>query len=86
MNERYKILKELYPNYLILIKDKEKYKSKDIILNVFNEKELINVNKLILDNLDIESITSYENNEYSLFYIKAKLIMILESFRKDMMK
>lgn len=64
MNERYLILKKLYPNYLILIKVKDKIKLLDVdkkIVDMFGIDNLKNVNKLILDNLDIVKKEEYEN-------------------------
>lgn len=64
MNERYLILKNLYPNYLILIKVKDKIKLLDVdkkIVDMFGIDNLKNVNKLILDNLDIVKKEEYEN-------------------------
>lgn len=64
MNERYLILKKLYPNYLILIKVKDKIKLLGIdkkIVDMFGIDNLKNVNKLILDNLDIVKKEEYEN-------------------------
>ena len=63
MNERYLILKKLYPNYLILIKVKDKIKLLGIdkkIVDMFGIDNLKNVNKLILDNLDIVKKEKYE--------------------------
>ena len=63
MNERYLILKRLYPNYLILIKVKDKIKLLGIdkkIVDMFGIDNLKNVNKLILDNLDIVKKEEYE--------------------------
>ena len=64
MNERYLIIKKLYPNYLILIKVKDKIKLLGIdkkIVDMFGIDNLKNVNKLILDNLDILKKEEYEN-------------------------
>ena len=48
MNERVNILKKLYPNYLILIKHKDKIKFIGIdklIVDTFGFKKIRNVNK-----------------------------------------
>lgn len=80
MKERYNVLKEVYPDYLILILKKDKIYSfneyKDI-LNMFNLND-IHINKLILNNLDIEEIYEFDDNKYSNYYIKVKLINCLE--------
>ena len=84
MKERYEIIKWLYPDYLILFKEKDKIKYYGIdkeIVELFNSDKLTKVNKIILNNLDIEDIIEYEDNEYDLIYIKYKLIkMIKEEF------
>ena len=63
MKERYEIIKKLYPDYLILFKGKDKLKC---------------VNKIILNNLDIEEKEEYDNNKYYLYYIKIKLINLIK--------
>ena len=80
MKERYEIIKWLYPDYLILFKEKDDIKffgdDKEII-EFFSIKRLRNVNKIILNNLDIEEKEEHKNNEYNSFYIKYKLINVL---------
>ena len=86
MNERYLILKRLYPNYLILIKVKDKIKLLGIdkkIVDMFGIDNLKNVNKLILDNLDIVKKEEYENNNYDIYYLKIRLIDLLNEIRGD---
>lgn len=84
MNERYLILKRLYPNYLILIKVKDKIKLLGIdkkIVDMFGIDNLKNVNKLILDNLDIVKKEEYENNKYDIYYLKIRLIGLINEIR-----
>lgn len=84
MNERYLILKKLYPNYLILIKVKDKIKLLGIdkkIVDMFGIDNLKNVNKLILDSLDIVKKEEYENNKYDIYYLKIRLIDLLNEMR-----
>ena len=87
MNERVNILKELYPNYLILIKHKDKIKFIGIdklIVDTFGFKKLRKVNKLLLDNLDIKILEEYNNNKYENYYIKVRLIeAIKERIRNE---
>lgn len=85
MNERASILKKLYPNYLILVKDKDKIKFVDIdklIVDTFGLKKLKNVNKLLLDNLDIKILEEYDNNSYEDYYLKIRLIEIIKEIKK----
>ena len=81
MKERYEIIKKMYPNYLILFKVKDKIKyigiDKDII-DYFKLDNLKYVNKIVLNNLDIEKIEEYDNNLYNTYYIKLKLIKYLK--------
>lgn len=87
MNERVSILKKLYPNYLILVKDKDKIKFVGIdklIVDTFGLKKLKNVNKLLLDNLDIKMLEEYDNNSYEDYYLKIKLIEIIKELKKKL--
>ena len=81
MKEKYEVIKKLYPNYLILFKVKDKYKSINIdkdIIDYFKLKNLKYVNKIILNNLDVEVREDYDNNLYNIYYIKIKLIKYLK--------
>ena len=85
MNERVNILRKLYPNYLILVKQKDKIKFVGIdklIVDTFGLKKLKNVNKLLLDNLDIKIIEEYDNNLYEKYYIKIKLLEIVNILKE----
>ncbi len=81
MKERYYVIKKLYPNYLIYIKKKDKLKLFEVdkeITNIFNEEDLKNTNKLILNNLNIEEKFEYKNNNYQELLKKAILIRVLK--------
>lgn len=85
MNERINILKKLYPNYLILVKVKDKIKFVGIdklIVDTFGIKKIKNVNKLLLDNLDIKILEEYDNNSYEDYYLKIRLIEIIKEIKK----
>ena len=87
MNERVSILKKLYPNYLILVKNKDKIKFVGVdklIVDTFGLKKLKNVNKLLLDNLDIKILEEYDNNSYEDYYLKIKLIEIIKELKKGL--
>lgn len=87
MKERVDILKELYPNYLIVIKvrDKIKFIGVDkLIVQTFGYLNLKSVNKLVLDNLTILKIEEYENNLYEEYYLKARLIDMLNQIREEL--
>ena len=87
MIERVSILKKLYPNYLILVKDKDKIKFVGIdklIVDTFGLKKLKNVNKLLLDNLDIKILEEYDNNSYEDYYLKIRLIEIIKELKKGL--
>ena len=87
MNERASILKKLYPNYLILVKNKDKIKFVGIdklIVDTFGLKKLKNVNKLLLDNLDIKILEEYDNNSYEDYYLKIRLIEIIKELKKGL--
>ena len=86
MNERINILKKIYPNYLILVKVKDKIKFvglDKLMVNTFGIKVLKNINKLLLDNLDIKLLEEYDNNSYENYYLKIKLIEIIKDIKKD---
>ena len=87
MNERVNILKKLYPNYLILVKYKDKIKFIGIdklIVDTFGLKKLKNVNKLLLDNLDIKILEEYDNNSYEDYYLKIRLIEIIKELKRGL--
>ena len=87
MNERVSILKKLYPNYLILVKDKDKIKFVGIdklIVDTFGLKKLKNVNKLLLDNFDIKILEEYYENLYEDYYLKIRLIEIIKELKKGL--
>lgn len=87
MNERVNILRKLYPNYLILVKHKYKIKFvgiDKIIVDTFGLKKLKNVNKLLLDNLDIKILEEYDNNLYEKYYIKIKLLEIVNILKEGL--
>jgi hypothetical protein len=80
MKERYEVIKKLYPNYLILFRVKDKIKTINIdkeIIDIFGLNHIKEVNQIILNNLDIESINEYENNRYLIYYTNARLISVL---------
>ena len=88
MNERVNILRKLYPNYLILVKHKDKIKFVGIdklIVDTFGLKKIKNVNKLLLDNLDIKILEEYDNNQYIDYCLKVKLIEMLKEIGKELM-
>jgi len=74
MQERYEIIKRLYPNYLILILKKGKIKSLLIDNDIMKNFDIKNTNKVILNNLNIEHIYEYEKNNYWELYTKMRLI------------
>ena len=87
MNERVNILRKLYPNYLILVKHKDKIKFVGIdksIVDTFGLKKLKNVNKLLLDNLDIKILEEYDENLYEDYYLKIRLIEIIKKLKKGL--
>ena len=85
MKERVNILRKLYPNYLILVKQKDKIKFVGIdklIVDTFGLKKIKKVNKLLLDNLDIKILEEYDNNLYEKYYIKIKLLEIVNILKE----
>ncbi len=86
MKERVEIIKKLYPNYLILVKSQDKLKLIGIDKLIADTFGLENVNKLILDNLDIINIQKYDNNLYELYYLKIRLIELINEIRKELIR
>ncbi len=82
MKEKIKLLKELYPNFLIYVLKKEKYRLNNIDRNIVEifAKELDNTNYVIVDNLDIRDKKIYLNNNYNNLFLKIKLINIIEMY------
>ena len=83
MKERYLIIKKLYKDYVILIKDKNNnyisFNEDEIIIHYFGIKD---VNTIYLNNLEIEEKYEYENNKYNELYLKVKIIEMLEALCK----
>ena len=87
MKERVEIRKKLYPNYLIVIKVRDKIKFWGIdkkIVDTFGYLNLKNVNKLVLDNLAILNKEEYENNLYEEYYLKTRLIEMIKGIGEDL--
>ena len=87
MKERIDIIKNLFPDYLIVIKVKDKIKFMGIdkkIVDNFGYLNLKNVNKLILDNLAILKKEEYDNNLYKEYYLKTRLIDIIKEIREEL--
>ena len=81
MKDKYNILKKIYHKYLIIIcKNNKKYTySYDkIILNTY---DINNVNIIYVNNLEIEK-KEVVDNKYEEYYIKAKLINMIEERNK----
>ena len=79
MKERYLIVKNLYKDYVILIKDKNNnYISFDEDKKIIHYFGIKDVNTIYLNNLEIEEKYKYENNKYNELYLKVKIIEILE--------
>ena len=87
MKERYLIIKKIYKDYVILIKDKNNnyisFEEDTKIVNYFGIKE---VNTIYLNNLEIEEMNCYKNNKYNELYLKVKLIKLLEALCKRELK
>lgn len=79
MKERYLVIKKLYKDYVILIKNKNNnYISFDEDGKIINYFGIKDVNTIYLNNLEIEEKYKYENNKYNELYLKVKIIEILE--------
>ncbi len=80
LENRYKFLKKMHPNILILIKQKDKYISKEVDNMIFsylnNDLNTIKKNKIsyiLMENLDIIEKNLIKNNEY---YKYKKIVFI----------
>ncbi len=87
MKERYLIIKNIYKDYVILIKDKNNnYISFEEDAKIVNYFGIKGVNTIYLNNLEIEEINCYKNNKYNELYLKVKLIELLEALCKRELK
>ena len=91
MFNRYYEIKNIYKDYIIFIKRKNKYilMENNTFIELLNLKKLKyikkrNINYLILDNLEILEKHEYENNRYNEYYIKSKLIDIVKYISERM--
>lgn len=79
MKERYLVIKKLYKDYVILIKEKNNnyisFDEDEKIIHYFSIKD---VNTIYLNNLEIEEKYEYKNNKYNELYLKVKIIEMLE--------
>lgn len=79
MKERYLVIKKLYKDYVILIKDKNNnYISFDEDKKIIHYFGIKDVNTIYLNNLEIKEKHECENNKYNELYLKVKIIEILE--------
>ena len=58
-----------------------KYECSDIILTYFKLENLKYVNKIYIDNLEIEKIENFDNNQYKIYKEKSILISIIERIK-----
>ena len=76
---RYNFIKEMYPDYLILLVSKNSYVSFNIdrlLYNYYLDKVFkLDINYIILDGLDIIKRCEFINNKY---YYYSKLVLIKE--------
>ena len=84
MKERYLVIKKLYKDYVILIKDKNNnyitFEEDEKIIHYFGIKD---VNTIYLNNLEMEEIYEYENDKYNELYLKVKIMEMLEVLCKN---
>ena len=94
MFTRYKFIKKLYPNYLVIIKYNDKVKSfrmDGLLLNFLIDNNIIKklnklkINYVIVNNLDIIDTKDYLNNNYYRFIKVSYLNMVLIKI-KDRLK
>ena len=79
---RYKFIKKMYPDYLILLLKNNTLSSFEVdnlIYKYYHNKVFkLNINYIILDNLDIVKLVKYDNNKY---YYYSKLVILKELIR-----
>ena len=91
MFTRYKFIKKLYPNYLVIIKYNDKFKSfrmVGLLLNYLidnNKIKKLKINYVIVNNLDIIDIKDYLNDNYYRYIKVSYLNMVLIKI-KDRLK
>ena len=79
--KRYEITKNFYKHYIIYILVKGIYRLYNVDKEINNNFKLDRVNKIKLNNLDIESIIEYEDNRHVNLYAKTKIIKIINKYK-----
>lgn len=90
---RYKFIKKLYPNTLVLFYDKGKYSSlatDQFILNFIQFTSLYSlekrkINYLVVQNMNILERKKFLDNKYSFYYSEVRLLNILERIKERLM-
>ena len=90
---RYQFTKKIYPNYIVFLLVKGKYRTYDMdlkivnYLNFDNKLELLvkkHINYLILDDLEIIDMKEFEDNNYEKYILLFVFDKVMNQFRKKL--
>ncbi len=81
MKEKYIILKRLYPEFLVIVKKKDKLYSFELDNDMMRLFKYKSISHIIVDNFDLEIV---DKSNYEKYYLKTKLISLLETKRKEL--
>lgn len=89
LRNRYRFIKRLYPNYIVIFMIKKKYylvEEQMRFLKFFKKKNIIktlefyNINYIIMDNLTIIKRKEYTNNKYLELLKKGIIIQMIDIY------
>ncbi len=87
---RYKFIKDIYSNYIIFIKKKNKYYTYDIDnkmlrslkVNYYKDIDKYKINYLLINNLEIINKVEYKNNNYNKYLINYLINEIYNRYKE----
>ena len=87
---RYKFLKKLFNNYIVLIYKDNKYYTYGVDAYMYYRKcnkdikkiERLNINYIVVDGLEEKVKKEYENNRYNHYFYRCGVLLLLDKMVK----